>query len=57
MGKGSSLFSGISMFLDAVKSGGPGLSPAMAKQDTLYSIIAWPHCLLVLEQRCAFFFL
>lgn len=55
MGKGTSLFSGVSRFLNAVKNGS-SLSPAMAKQDTLYSIIAWPDSFLALEQPvCAFF--
>lgn len=54
MGKGTSLFSGVSRFLNAVKSGS-SLSPAIAKQDTFYSIIAWPDGFLALEQLCVLF--
>lgn len=42
-------------FLGAVKNGS-SLSPAMAKELTLYSIIAWPDSFLALEQLCALFF-
>lgn len=31
-------------------------SPAVAKQDTLYSVIAWPDSFLALEQLCVDFF-
>lgn len=42
------------VFLGAVKNGS-SLSPAMAKQVTLYSIVAWPDSFLALEQLCALF--
>jgi len=54
MGKGTSLFSGVSRFLGAVKNESR-LSPTMAKQDTLYSVTAWPESFLALEQLCALF--
>lgn len=49
MGKGTSLFSGVSRFLGAVKNES-GLSPAVAKLDALVPFTGGPDSFLTLEQ-------